>query len=107
MSDHPTSDLDTTIHQPTRLGILTVLSEAVSADFNYLQTTLGLTSGNLSRHLAVLEEAGLVAVRKTFEGRKPRTWLTLTKQGRKRLDEELTALRHLLDLVGYENGEDL
>ena len=56
---HPTNGLDDTVHQRHRLGILTITAEA-RADFGYLRDALGLTAGNLSRHLTVLEEAGLI-----------------------------------------------
>ena len=54
---HPTNGLDETVHQRHRLGILTITAEAQRADFGYLRDALGLTPGNLSRHLTVLEEA--------------------------------------------------
>lgn len=57
---HPAQRLDDTVHQRVRLGILAVLSEASRADFGFLRDTLDLTDGNLSRHIAVLEQAGLV-----------------------------------------------
>ena len=39
---HPTSRLDPTIHQPARLGILTVAGEAKRVDFVTLRDLLGL-----------------------------------------------------------------
>lgn len=95
-ASHPVERLDDTVHQRVRLGILTVLGEAEDADFGYLRRTLGVTDGNLSRHLSVLEEAGHVQVTKTFEGRKPRTWVRATPQGRAALASEVAALRELL-----------
>lgn len=93
---HPTSRLDPTIHQPARLGILTVASETKRIDFVSLRDLLGLTDGNLSRHLATLEEAGYVTIEKTFEGRRPRTWIAATKAGRKALAAEIAALREIV-----------
>ena len=55
---HPTTGLDDTVHQRHRLGILVITSKARQADFGYLREALGLTSGNLSTHLTVLEDAG-------------------------------------------------
>jgi len=97
---HPALRLDDTVHQRVRLGILAVLREASRADFGYLRDALELTDGNLSRHIAVLEEAGLVKVEKGFEGKRPRTWVQATRQGRNALDSELKALRELIDRVG-------
>jgi DNA-binding MarR family transcriptional regulator len=57
---------------------------------------LGLTPGNLSRHLTVLEDAGMVQVEKGYEGRRPRTWVRITGQGRAALAAELAALTELV-----------
>ena len=92
---HPTSGLDDTVHQRHRLGILTITAEA-RADFGYLRDALGLTAGNLSRHLTVLEEAGLIQVEKGYEGRRPRTWVRITSAGRAALAAEVDALAELV-----------
>ena len=96
---HPTNDLDDTIHQRVRLGILAVLVESRRADFSYLRDSLGLTDGNLSQHLQVLERAGHVEVAKTFEGKRPRSWVSVTRKGRAAFAAEVAALRALLDRV--------
>jgi DNA-binding MarR family transcriptional regulator len=93
---NPTSDLDEVVHQRHRLGILTVASEADQVEFSYLQETLSLTPGNLSRHLAVLEEAGLVEIHKGYQGRKPKTWVQITKAGRTALADEIAILTDLV-----------
>jgi DNA-binding MarR family transcriptional regulator len=100
VTTHPVQRLDDTVHQRVRLGILAVLSEASRADFGYLREALELTDGNLSRHLAVLEQAGLVKVRKTLEGKRTRTWVQATRAGRKALEAEVAALRELIARVG-------
>lgn len=91
---HPTSSLDDIVHQRHRLGILTITAEA-RADFGYLRDALGLTAGNLSRHLGVLEDAGLIKVDKGYEGRRPRTWVRITRRGRSALAAELETLAEL------------
>lgn len=93
---HPTSRLDDVVHQKARLGILAVLTEAERADFTYLKTNLGLTDGNLGRHLEVLAGSGLVHVEKGYAGRRPRTWVSITRAGRHALAEEMAAIRELL-----------
>lgn len=92
---HPTSGLDDTVHQRHRLGILTITAEA-PAEFAYLRDTLGLTPGNLSRHLTVLADAGLIKVDKGYAGRRPRTWVRITRRGRSALAAELAALTELV-----------
>jgi DNA-binding MarR family transcriptional regulator len=99
---HPTRRLDPAIHQPARLGILTAACETDGIDFVSLRDMLDLTDGNLSRHLSTLEEAGYVKAEKSFKDKKPRTWITATKAGRKALAEEIAALR---EIVGSVDGE--
>jgi DNA-binding MarR family transcriptional regulator len=93
---HPSRRLDPAIHQPARLGILTAAAEVVRIDFVSLRELLDLTDGNLSRHLTTLETAGYVSIDKTYEGRRPRTYVTITKAGRQALDEEIAALREIV-----------
>lgn len=97
MTAHPSSRLDNVVHQRVRLGILTVLAEAGEADFAYLRDALGLTDGNLSRNLTVLDAAGFVGTEKRPDGHRTRTWASVTPAGRKALATELDALRELLD----------
>ena len=73
--------LDRVIHEPARLAVATILSVVESADFLYLQRETGLTKGNLSFHLGKLEEAGYVAIEKTYRGRVPLTLVRLTGAG--------------------------
>jgi DNA-binding MarR family transcriptional regulator len=93
---HPTAGLSEIVHQRHRLGILTITSRARQADFGHLQETLGLTSGNLSTHLTVLEDAGLVRVERGYQGRRARTWVSITSAGRAALAAEITALAALV-----------
>ena len=72
---------DKIIHEPARLRIMMILSGVESADFNFLLSTLGLSKGNLSRHVEKLELAGYVKVNKTFRGKIPNTSYQLTKKG--------------------------
>jgi DNA-binding MarR family transcriptional regulator len=97
---HPTNGIDERVHQRHRLGILTITAEAQRAEFGYLREALSLTPGNLSKHLTVLEEAGLVQVEKGYAGRRPRTWVRITRQGRTALAAELAALTELLQRHG-------
>lgn len=75
------ADIDRLIHEPARLALAAILSVVESADFLYLQRETGLTKGNLSSHLAKLEEAGYVAIEKTYRGRIPLTLVRLTDAG--------------------------
>jgi DNA-binding MarR family transcriptional regulator len=103
---HPTSGMDDLVHQRVRLGILTVLHEAHRADFKTLADVLGLSAGNLSRNLTALEERGYVRIEKTFEGRRPRTWVQATPAGMAALDHEVSALRELLGRLDGRPAEE-
>lgn len=94
---HPAAELDETVHQRVRLGILAILSEADRATFGYLRDALDVTDGNLSAHVAVLAKAGLVTIDKSFVGNKPRTSLRATRKGRSTFHTEMTALAKLVD----------
>jgi DNA-binding transcriptional ArsR family regulator len=79
-----------------RLGIMSVLLAADSADFVFLKETLQLTDGNLSSHLRALEEAGYLQVEKQFIGRKPNTRYQATKEGALAFRNHLDALERLI-----------
>jgi DNA-binding MarR family transcriptional regulator len=68
-------------------------------EFGYLRADLELTAGNLSQHLGVLESAGLITLEKGYSGKRPRTWITLTKQGRAAFVEEVTQLKGLISRI--------
>jgi len=93
---HPTSALTDVVHQRTRLGILSVLSECRRADFGYLRSLLQLTDGNLGRHLEILAADGLVSITKGYEGRRPRTWAEITKSGDAALAVQMAAMKQLV-----------
>ncbi|MEU7873133.1 transcriptional regulator [Dactylosporangium sp. NPDC049140] len=93
---HPVNGLDDVVHQRVRLGILTVAHQARRVDFGFLRTALDLTAGNLNQHLAVLEKAGLIDIEKGYEGKRPRTWLSLTPAGDRALRDEVTQLKLLI-----------
>ena len=98
-ASYPTEELDEVVHQRARLGILTLVHEARRVEFGYLLKTLGLTGGNLSQHIRVLEEASLIKVEKGIQGRRPRTWVSITPAGRRALLREIKALRAIVDRV--------
>ena len=88
--------IDDIIHGRVRLGIMAVLAGVDSADFNTLKARLQTTDGNLSVHLRKLEDAGFVAVEKSFQGRKPLTQARMTDTGRKAFVSYLDAMAGLV-----------
>ena len=87
--------LDRLIHEPARLAILTALASCKSADFLFLQRLTGLSGGNLSSHIAKLEEAGLVQIEKQFIDKRPNTRIEISDQGRKAVREHWKKLDQL------------
>ena len=53
------NEVDRIIHEPARLMIVALLAGAKKADFLFLLRETGLSKGNLSNHLAKLEECAL------------------------------------------------
>jgi DNA-binding MarR family transcriptional regulator len=94
------SGLDDVIHGRVRLGIVAYLASAEVADFTELKDLLDVTQGNLSVHLRKLEDAGYVAIDKSFVGRKPLTRVRLTEAGRAAFASYLQAMGQLVEQAG-------
>jgi DNA-binding MarR family transcriptional regulator len=89
--------LDRVIHERARLSMLTSLARySKGLRFGDLKALCGLTDGNLSRHMQVLQEAGLIDVAKSFENSRPQTTVHLTADGHKRYVEYLTVLEQVV-----------
>jgi DNA-binding transcriptional ArsR family regulator len=87
------SNLNRVIHEPGRLMIFALLGAVKECDFLYLQHETEMNKGNLSSHLAKLEEAGYVEIEKTYRGKIPQTLLRLTRAGRVAFDQYVKALK--------------
>ena len=96
---HPAQGFDDVVHQRNRLAILSVARESSRVEFSFLKENLGLTQGNLSRHLQVLEEAGYLTIEKGYVGKRPRTWVKITRRGRRAFDDEVRSLREFLEHI--------
>lgn len=104
MTEHPANGLDDVVHQRVRLGIMAIAHQARQVEFGFLRTTLQLTAGNLGQHLTVLEKAELIQIEKGYEGKRPRTWVTLTDAGQAALRNEITQLKQLIQQVEQAEG---
>lgn len=96
----PLGGFDRTVHEPARLAILTILDGTPKADFVFLRRLLGLTGGNLSSHLSKLETAGLVSLSKSPRGIGPRTFVSLTDDGRAAVRDQWRRLDQLRAMSG-------
>jgi DNA-binding MarR family transcriptional regulator len=99
--------LDRVIHEKARLGVLTSLvAHPNGLAFADLKNLCGLTDGNLSRHLQVLQDAGLVKIVKGYEGNRPHTTCRLTASGRRRFLDYLAVLEQVVRDAAEATGED-
>lgn len=89
--------VDRLVHEPARLAILTVLTGAEQVEFGFLETVCRLSKGNLSSHLSKLEAAGLVAIDKSFRGKRPLTRAAITEAGREALQRYRRQIAALID----------
>jgi DNA-binding MarR family transcriptional regulator len=113
---HPTDDagryayegLDRVLHEKARLGILTALvTRPEGLLFGELKQLCSLTDGNLSRHLEVLHQAGLVEISKGFQHKRPQTTCRLTPLGRRRFRDYLNQLEQVIhDALAREQAAE-
>jgi len=89
-------EIDRLIHEPARLMLIANLAIVEEADFVFLSRRTGLTAGNISSHMAKLEEAGYVGVTKSFVGKRPRTVYRLTTDGREAFEGYRVRVAQLL-----------
>jgi len=96
--------LDRVIHEKARLSILTALmTNPKGLAFSDMKRLCGLTDGNLSRHIKVLQEANLVSVTKGYEGNRPHTSCTITAAGQKQFLDYVTVLEQVVRDAGNLN----
>lgn len=95
MPDFP-DEIDEIVHAPARLLILATLYVIGSADFTFLMTQTKLTRGNLSSHLAKLEKAGYVTIKKEFVNRIPRTLIRISKKGQAAFEQYRKDMKKML-----------
>lgn len=89
-------EIDSFVHEPARLRLLTFLSVLSAADFSYLLENSSLTPGNLSAQMGKLAAAGYIEIEKTFVSNRPRTVYRLTETGRDALREYKRSMAPIL-----------
>lgn len=93
-------EINKLIHEPSRLRImaaLAALEEDAEVDFAFLRNQLRFTDGNLGAHLEKLQATRYIRARKTFVKRKPRTFLSLTRAGRRAFEDHVEMLKGIID----------
>ena len=99
---HPRHDLDPVIHLPIRFSIMAALNAVERAEFAFIRDTVEISDSLLSQHITTLEKVGYVHVSKQQEGRRTRTWLSLTPQGRMAFQKHLAVLNQI---AGQPTGQ--
>lgn len=92
----PSASFDSTIHAPNRLKICALLAPVSTLEFVVLREQLGVSESVLSKHIKSLEEANYVVINKKASQGRQRTWVSLSKQGRKAFNSHVLALKEIV-----------
>ena len=105
MTAHPRSRLDEVIHAPVRFSIMALLAGVEKAEFALVRDTVQISASVLSRQAVALESAGYLTIAKGYVGKRPRTWYSLTADGRQAFSSHLAALREIAEGSVVHVGE--
>lgn len=97
MNPEPFLNLDRVIHEKGRLAIMSMLAASPELAFTELRDALSMTDGNLTSHMRTLQEAGYVAVSKSFANNRPLTTCSLTAAGKKAFAGYIDLLEQILE----------
>jgi DNA-binding transcriptional ArsR family regulator len=101
---HPRHELDDLFGHPVRFSIMALLAAATKAEFGFVRDQVEVSDSVLSKQVSALQQAGYVKVDKAFVGKWPRTWLSLTKSGRRAFERHLAALREIASVDWVEEA---
>ena len=96
MNPEPFLQLDRVIHERGRLAIMSMLAASPDLSFTELRDTLEMTDGNLTTHMRTLQEAGYVAIAKSYRNRRPLTTAALTAAGRQAFESYVGLLERIV-----------
>jgi DNA-binding MarR family transcriptional regulator len=96
VNPEPFLQIDRVIHEKGRLGIMSMLAATPELSFTELRDTLAMTDGNLTTHIRTLQEAGYVAISKSYEKNRPLTTCSLTAAGKKAFAGYINLLEQIL-----------
>ena len=96
MNPEPFLQLDRVIHEKGRLGIMSMLAATPELAFTELRDALGMTDGNVTTHIRTLQEAGYIAVAKSYQNNRPLTTCSLTAAGRKAFADYISLLEQIV-----------
>jgi DNA-binding MarR family transcriptional regulator len=96
VNPEPFLQLDRVIHEKGRLAIMSMLAATPELSFTELRDTLAMTDGNINTHIRTLQEAGYIAVSKSYEKNRPLTTCSLTAAGKKAFAGYIDLLEQIL-----------
>ncbi|HLP75688.1 MAG TPA: transcriptional regulator [Candidatus Paceibacterota bacterium] len=96
MNPEPFLQLDRVIHEKGRLAIMSMLAASPELSFTELRDALSMTDGNITTHIRTLQEAGYIAVAKSFQNNRPLTKCSLTAAGRKAFADYVNLLEQIV-----------
>jgi DNA-binding MarR family transcriptional regulator len=97
VNPEPFLQLDRIIHEKGRLAIMSLLAAAPEMSFTELRDTLEMTDGNVTTHIRTLQEAGYLAVSKSFQNNRPLTTCRLTAAGRRAFADYINLLENIVE----------
>jgi DNA-binding MarR family transcriptional regulator len=97
---HPRHELDDLLTHPVRFSIMALLAAASKVEFSFVRDHVEVSDSMLSKQMSALEQEGYIKVDKGFVGKRARTWLSLTKEGRRTFERHLAALREIASSEG-------
>jgi DNA-binding transcriptional ArsR family regulator len=99
MAHTPAPGFDELIHAPTRLSIVALLAASTWAEFGFVRDSIQLSDSALSKQISTLEHAGYVTVNKTGAGRRSRTYVRLSPEGRDAFNGHVAALQKMVNVA--------
>jgi DNA-binding MarR family transcriptional regulator len=97
VNPEPFLQLDRVIHEKGRLAIMSLLAATPEMSFTELRDTLNMTDGNITTHIRTLQEAGYIAVTKSYETGRALTTCSLTDTGRKSFQSYISLLEQIVE----------
>jgi DNA-binding MarR family transcriptional regulator len=97
---HPRHELDDLLAHPVRFSMVALLAAASKVEFSFVRDHVEVSDSMLSKQVSALEQARYIKVDKGFVGKRGRTWLSITKDGRRTFERHLAALREIADADG-------
>jgi DNA-binding MarR family transcriptional regulator len=96
VNPEPFLQLDRVIHEKGRLAIMSLLAATPELAFTELRDALSMTDGNVTTHIRTLQEAGYIAVSKSYQNNRPLTTCSLTAAGRKAFADYIGLLEQII-----------